>query len=270
MLQVADVLADECLAVHHQRDRVFQIGAQRQDRPLQGNVATAPGSIAARPAQNDRTESAHRGPRNRPPGARWAAARSEMHPRCRRDAAAHLHPRRRSVRSSGWRWSSPEPPARPPQTAGDATACRAASLPVRCCRERPRSSSTFAGASTIGRAVEVSSASLSDGKLHQPASHIEVPHHDRERLLLAIFALAQSRHGRGISGIASQVISAQPFYRDNLSRAQQLSRMANGWLRSGMGRLLRLQDNNRARTPDTLRAAHESGGCRDRDILRAQ
>ena len=45
VLQVADVLADEGLAIHHQRDGVFQIGAQREDRTLgRAAVATAPGA----------------------------------------------------------------------------------------------------------------------------------------------------------------------------------------------------------------------------------
>ena len=58
VLQVADVLADEGLAVHHQRDGVFQIGAQREDRTLARQLRHRPGSIAARPPQDDRTESA--------------------------------------------------------------------------------------------------------------------------------------------------------------------------------------------------------------------
>ena len=34
VIQVADVLADEGLAIHHQGDGVFQIGAQRQERTM--------------------------------------------------------------------------------------------------------------------------------------------------------------------------------------------------------------------------------------------
>ena len=34
MIQVPDVLADKGLAVHNQRDRIFQVGAQREDGPL--------------------------------------------------------------------------------------------------------------------------------------------------------------------------------------------------------------------------------------------
>ncbi len=42
---------------------------------------------------------------------------------------------KRSVRSTGWRWSSPARPERPRRTAGDAAGCKAASRRVRRCRE---------------------------------------------------------------------------------------------------------------------------------------
>ena len=44
MLQVADVLADDDLAFHHQRHGILQIGAHGQNRPAGGNGATAPGA----------------------------------------------------------------------------------------------------------------------------------------------------------------------------------------------------------------------------------
>ena len=260
VLQVADVLADEGLAVHHQRDGVFQIGAQREDRTLARQRRHCPGSIAARPPQNDRTESAiaNHGivhpARDRPlPDQECVRDAGETLQRIfvfvgdrftRSVGAGHDHSRRRARRKQQVMQRSVG------KHHSQFVVLRRHSGQLSFCRRkhyRPsvRSQQVFA----VRR------------KLHQPASFIKVAGHDRERLLLAIFTLAQSRHGRGISGIAGQVISAQPLYCDNLSRVQQVSRMVDGGFRSWQGLFLRLQIIIRARTPDTLPAAHGSGGC---------
>ena len=49
----------------------------------------------------------------------------------------------------------------------------------------------------------------------------EVAYHHCEWFLFAKLALAKSRHGRGISGIASQMVSAQALYCDDLASTQQ-------------------------------------------------
>ena len=52
-------------------------------------------------------------------------------------------------------------------------------------------SSDLAGASTMGRATEVSSASASARQINAAAGRIEVSHHHGERLFFAVLALAQ-------------------------------------------------------------------------------
>ena len=47
VVEIADVLAHERLAVDHQRDRVLQIGAERQDRALRRHSRDRAGRIAA-------------------------------------------------------------------------------------------------------------------------------------------------------------------------------------------------------------------------------
>ena len=138
VIEVADVLADEGLPIDHQRDGVLEIGAHGEQRaldrqswpplPERSRVSAAESPDRRRP----------RAPRNRRPAARWGARRPETHrPRL---PAARRHPahRRQWVRWSGWRWSSPAPPARRRQTADDAPACTAASRRDRHCRERRR------------------------------------------------------------------------------------------------------------------------------------
>ena len=45
MIQIADVLADEGLAIHHQSDGILQVGTHGQNRPFAaGRRATAPGA----------------------------------------------------------------------------------------------------------------------------------------------------------------------------------------------------------------------------------
>ena len=120
------------------------------------------GRVAARAPQNGRTEDSQRARRNRPPAARWAARPSEMHRRCQRGVQGVVVFDRRWVRSSDWRWSSPASPERRRRTAGDAAACTAASRRVRGCRAHvPGSSTSCAGASTMGRAGDAKQASAS-------------------------------------------------------------------------------------------------------------
>ena len=58
MIQIADVLADEGLAVDNQRDRILQIRANSQNGTFDGKSGHGAGSIAAGPAENGGAECA--------------------------------------------------------------------------------------------------------------------------------------------------------------------------------------------------------------------
>ena len=75
MIEIADVLADEGLAVDHQRDGIFQIGAQGQDRPLRRKRGDRAGRVAASRAQHDRAETPARATES---STRRAMGRSPM------------------------------------------------------------------------------------------------------------------------------------------------------------------------------------------------
>src|SRR5579862_9721295 len=53
--QVADVLADESLAIDDEGDRILEIGADGQNRTLARNGCDGSGGVATRAAQNGRT-----------------------------------------------------------------------------------------------------------------------------------------------------------------------------------------------------------------------
>ena len=59
MVEVADVLADESLAINYQRYRVLQVGPDGEQRPLHRQRGYGARSISARAPQNNRTEAAH-------------------------------------------------------------------------------------------------------------------------------------------------------------------------------------------------------------------
>ena len=168
VVEVADVLADERLAVDDQRDRVLQVGADRQDRSRRRDRprrcrarsrATAAASTGpARADAHDRIVDA--------PGDRTLADRGTRR-RCRRAGAARPRPRRRSARSSGWRSSSPARPARRARTADGAAACTAASRRDRRSPARRPRVVRVAGASTIGRAGDASSASAAPDRVDE-------------------------------------------------------------------------------------------------------
>ena len=55
-----------------------------------------------------------------------------------------------------------------------------------------------------------------------PPRIIRGPHHHRERLALAVLALAKALHRPGVGSVARQVEAAQALHRDDASREQQL------------------------------------------------
>ncbi len=71
---------------------------------------------------------------------------------------------------------------------------------------------------TIGRRGETRSA-CSPGETSQSSRAArEVRHHDRQRLLIAVLATSQLRHGRRAVGPAGEVVAAQALEGDDLSR----------------------------------------------------
>src|SRR5271168_2136523 len=63
MLQVANVLADESLSTHNQRDCIFQVSTQCQNRPRAWQGGYCSGSIPTRSPQDGGSECASTGDR---------------------------------------------------------------------------------------------------------------------------------------------------------------------------------------------------------------
>src|ERR1700683_2406450 len=61
MIEVADVLADEGLAIDDQRDGIFEVGAQSQDGACCGQRCDRAGSVTAGAAKDCRAESSGAG-----------------------------------------------------------------------------------------------------------------------------------------------------------------------------------------------------------------
>ncbi len=181
------------------------------------------GRIAARTAQNRGPENS--GARHRivhAPGDRALANQervgdSEPAGRGRRSL------RRRSARSSGSRWSSPEFRARRRRRADGAAACKAASRRVRCCRARLRGNRSLRGAMTMGRATDVRSASASgdSSTISRAAS--------RFRAISANgFSLRYLRSRRAwiaaaFRRVTGEMVASEPFHRDDFAGLEKLA-----------------------------------------------
>ena len=87
LIQIADVLAHERLAVHNQRDGVLQIGADGENRSY-GSESSPPAAEHSRAhGAESRGRTFLRERWNRPRGARWDARRSGTHRQCPPDVA---------------------------------------------------------------------------------------------------------------------------------------------------------------------------------------
>src|SRR6185369_2401407 len=64
-------------------------------------------------------------------------------------------------------------------------------------------------------------------KLDQTADYVDVPRDEGKRFFLSVLAFAQRRHHHGIHGVARQVVSTEPLYREDASLAEQLRRFAD-------------------------------------------
>ena len=126
MFEVANVLAHKCLPVDDQRDCIFQIGAERENRALGWKAQRLRWAHIRETDEELPDRKRRREQLNRQLAARSDARLSRKHPQCRRGAPERPRHRRRSVRSNGSRLSLPEFPARLRQTTNDEEACRAA------------------------------------------------------------------------------------------------------------------------------------------------
>src|ERR1700733_11682717 len=59
--------------------------------------------------------------------------------------------------------------------------------------------------------------------ISEPASDIKVSHHDRERFLFAVLALAQRANGRSVVRVAGEMVAANAFDGNDASVPEQLS-----------------------------------------------
>src|SRR5579871_1314372 len=80
----------------------------------------------------------------------------------------------------------------------------------------------------------------------QVAGDGEIRNHEREGLLLAEFARAQSLDGRGIAGVAGEVVAAQSLDGENLPGTKQFGGFANGRLAGKVGTVFLAQEKRGA------------------------
>ena len=226
VVEIADVLADERLAVHDQRDRVLQIGAERENRPRRrtasprrpgrsrGRAAERRGRAArARTTESSTRRAIGRSPtRNASamPASRSRASSILVGDRLARSIGAGHH---QHVRRAGREQQMVQ--RRVGQHHARARRCRA---------RRSSEVDARAGASTIGPRGTISSASASGESSTSRARHGEIPRHERERLLLAELPLAQRSHRGRVARVARQVVAADPLDRHDGARAEQRRR----------------------------------------------
>ncbi len=86
---------------------------------------------------------------------------------------------------------------------------------------------TFAEASTIGRAEEVSNVSVSPETLDEGSGDVQIFHHQCKRLLFAIFSIAEFAHSRSVSCVARKVVATKSFYGDDIAGRQHRRGAAN-------------------------------------------
>ena len=78
-----------------------------------------------------------------------------------------------------------------------------------------------ASSKTIGAAELVKALFFRRAQLGIAADHLEIARHQCEGLGITLLALAQSRHGFRIGGVASQMIAAKAFDRDDMAFEQK-------------------------------------------------
>ena len=201
VIEVADVLAHERLAVHDQRNGILEIGAQREHGRAGGQRGHRAGRIAAAAAKDHRAQRA--APRDRvvhPPRDR-ALADEEAHRRCRPAARARRRPRTRSARSSGWRSSGRGASGAPAAKSRWCSGVYGSITPSSSLSGATPGSATRARASTIGRRGDDQQRSAASSDSSTTSARVrEAPRHQGERLLLAELPLPKRGDGAPRSG----------------------------------------------------------------------
>ena len=223
VVEVADMLADERLPIDHQRDRVLEIGAHSENRPVSGQRGNRFRCVAARAPQNDGTEGSRArdgivdAPRD---GALTDEKRIGHAGQAVEGVPIVIGDRLAGAVGAGHH-----------QNFGRAR--REQQMVQRCVGQHHAelvivgsdAGQLNLGGSEHDRPRHGREQRLALGIQFDNASRsVEVFDHHGERLLLAVFPLAQRIHGRRIARIAGQVISTQAFHGDDLSLAQQLDR----------------------------------------------
>ena len=105
VLEIADVLAHERLAVDHQRDAVLEVGAEREHGSIDRERRHRTGCVARARDAGSSGRADRCGSPSRPRGARSDARRRETRRRGPRADRMRRRPGRPAARPSDWRWS---------------------------------------------------------------------------------------------------------------------------------------------------------------------
>ncbi len=260
--QVADVLADDHLAADHQRDRVLQVGAQRQNGPVAGKPANGAGRKASRAANHQWLLLSHGHDRIVDPPCNRALADQQ----CVGDARQALAG---VVVAVGNRFAG---------TIGAGQHQRTG-----CAGREQQMMQRRIGQHDAQRGVVGRNARQIDlgrrqhdrpgdveqqlfvrrRQMHQLAGLCDVLRQQGERFFLAIFSRAQRLDRRGRARVASQVIPADALDRDNSAGPQQFRSAADGGLAGRDRQLPMYRIDSPAHSRGKPRAGHDNGGRAD-------
>ena len=221
MVQVADVLAHEGLAVHDQRDRVLQVGAERQHRPGDRQRGHGPRRVAPAAAQDHRPQRS--APHDRvlhPPGDRPLADEERIGQTVETPPRVPVLVRDRL--------------ARPVGAGHDQHFGRSGGEEQMVQRRVGEHHAKFAR--IRGDVRQDEPAARQDDRrraareqrfrfrrqLDQCPCGLQVPHHERERLLLAVLPLAESADGRRVPRVAREMVPAEALHGHDGAAAQQV------------------------------------------------
>jgi hypothetical protein len=229
LLEVADVLPGEGLPVHDQRDRVLQIAAHREHRPFDGDLGNRLRRIAACPAQQHhatagdaRHRVVHATGDGTPSDEERVGHTAQSRPcvvvfvrdRLARSVRARHHEHVGSAGREEQVMHRRVGKHHPELVALGRHAGMAVGVAARREHDRP----CHRGQERLGVR----------GQVHELPCHVEGAGHQRERLLLAVLALAKGEDGAGAGGIARQVIAAQSLDSDDVARRQKLRGIHHG------------------------------------------
>ncbi len=256
MVQVAHMLADEGLSASHERNGIFQICAGGEDGAARGQNGGGAGGITARAPQNDGAEGAGASHRIVDPARDGTLADQERVGKAGEPLARFIvavsdrltrsigagddeNLGRAAVEQQMMQWGVGKHDSKLVTLGGN----------VRERRER--------GSKDDGARGRCEKRLGFGSERHERCRDLEIRRHNGEGFLLAKLALAQRGHCRGIAGIASKVISANPLDREDAAAAQQIGGARN---RAGSGVAVEQVARTAGRTGDRLRVKAAVGG----------